>query len=475
LVFVSITIAAQTFPVRTILQNGPRDNRINIVFLGDGYRYEEMNKYIRDVENTTAKLFEESPYKEYKNLFNVYAIEVPSLESGASHPGTADDCYELKDSVFFKKTYFGCSFDKSRIHRLLVADSSGKIYPVLINNFPDFDMVFMVVNHNWYGGSGGWISVFSTNVQSAEIAIHEAGHSFAQLGDEYDYGSLFQGKYEGVNYTWRTNRDSIPWKIWIDETTQIPTPNLPEYSDVVGLFEGAFYQSKGMYRPKYNCKMKELYQPFCEVCKEQHVKTIFSFLELIDNYTPNIDTVKINVNSKQQFSVELLHLNEGKAIIDWMINGRVVANNENSIVLNGTDYELGVYDLSARLTYSSQFVKNDPYEFMTEERKWTIIIDNQTNIDENKIPQEFSLGQNYPNPFNPTTIINYSLPNAEHVSLKIYDILGNEIATLVNEFKQAGEYDFQFSSNKYMLSSGIYFYRLTAGKFSESRKMILIK
>ena len=91
------------------------------------------------------------------------------------------------------------------------------------------------------------------------------------------------------------------------------------------------------------------------------------------------------------------------------------------------------------------------------------------------IPSQFGLDQNYPNPFNPETQINYYLPQSENVSLKIYDLLGKEVAILVNEFKQAGKYSVNFSAQSSRLTSGVYFYKLVAGKFSEVRKMILIK
>lgn len=100
---------------------------------------------------------------------------------------------------------------------------------------------------------------------------------------------------------------------------------------------------------------------------------------------------------------------------------------------------------------------------------------------ENKLPESFSLSQNYPNPFNPSTVINYSIPasaikngtNSLAVSLKVYDVLGKEIATLVNETKNAGNYSIQFDSEKY--SAGVYYYNLHAGNYSQTRKMILLK
>lgn len=94
----------------------------------------------------------------------------------------------------------------------------------------------------------------------------------------------------------------------------------------------------------------------------------------------------------------------------------------------------------------------------------------------NKIPGTFVLNQNYPNPFNPATTIKYSIPENSYVTLKIYDILGNEIETLVNEEKYAGSYEVEFGSNLiHHFSSGTYFYRLTAGSLVETKKMILLK
>lgn len=94
---------------------------------------------------------------------------------------------------------------------------------------------------------------------------------------------------------------------------------------------------------------------------------------------------------------------------------------------------------------------------------------------ETEIPDKFSLSQNYPNPFNPTTQINYNLPVSDFLTLKIYDVIGNEVATLVNENKIAGSYNITFDAGKYNLSSGVYFYKLQAGEFSETKRMVLVK
>ena len=88
-------------------------------------------------------------------------------------------------------------------------------------------------------------------------------------------------------------------------------------------------------------------------------------------------------------------------------------------------------------------------------------------------PGEYRLSQNYPNPFNPTTVINYTLPEKSRVAIKVYNVLGKEVATLVNEVKPAGNHEVSFNASN--LSSGVYYYTISAGKFTSTKKMILMK
>lgn len=91
----------------------------------------------------------------------------------------------------------------------------------------------------------------------------------------------------------------------------------------------------------------------------------------------------------------------------------------------------------------------------------------------NNSPVSFSLSQNFPNPFNPSTMIQYSIPEAQNVELKVYDLLGREVQTLVNTVQNPGSYNVMFNAQN--LSSGVYFYRLTAGSYTDVKKMTLIK
>lgn len=89
------------------------------------------------------------------------------------------------------------------------------------------------------------------------------------------------------------------------------------------------------------------------------------------------------------------------------------------------------------------------------------------------IPNKYELGQNYPNPFNPTTKINFAIPKQGLVTMKIYDVLGREVRTLVNEVKQAGNYTVDFNASEF--ASGVYFYKIQAGEFMDIKRMILVK
>ncbi|MCX6163293.1 MAG: T9SS type A sorting domain-containing protein [Ignavibacteriae bacterium] len=95
------------------------------------------------------------------------------------------------------------------------------------------------------------------------------------------------------------------------------------------------------------------------------------------------------------------------------------------------------------------------------------------NKEKNNVPSEYILLQNYPNPFNPTTNIKYQITNNSFVNLKVFDVLGKEVSTLVNQNLQPGEYEVTFNASK--MTSGVYFYKLKANEFSEIKKMLFIK
>ena len=271
---------AEVLPVTDIMVNGTLDSRINIVFLGDGYILNNMDNFINDVNEVTDALFDEVPYSNYINFFNVYAIEVPSNESGTDHPGNAPDCGNHANDVFFADTYFNSSFDQYNIHRLLVIQNIGAAYDVLADNFPQWDVVFIIVNHTMYGGSGGSFATFSRDSYSTEIAIHELGHTFPGLSDEYWAG--FQYAQENVNMTQETNPDIVIWNPWL-------------YDYGIGIYN---YENPGneWFRPHQNCKMKSLGEPFCSVCSEHTILSIYNLIDVTEGVQPDNFDLSINLS-----------------------------------------------------------------------------------------------------------------------------------------------------------------------------------
>ncbi|MEE9430622.1 MAG: T9SS type A sorting domain-containing protein, partial [Melioribacteraceae bacterium] len=130
----------------------------------------------------------------------------------------------------------------------------------------------------------------------------------------------------------------------------------------------------------------------------------------------------------------------------------------------------------SNLKFHSLVIKQNP----NGEKKGQVYFDGiQTEIitnvkkDNLSIPTEFKLEQNYPNPFNPSTTIRYSIPSNEFVTLKIYNILGSEVANLVNKKQTSGSYQVNFDASN--ITSGIYFYKISTSKFNQVKKMLLVK
>src|SRR6185436_9482082 len=252
----------------TLLTNGPTATRLNIVFLSEGYTTSDLAHFPSDAQTMLNRMLSSPPLAEYSNYFNAFAISVPSSQSGADH---------YTPTTTLVDTFFNARYDTSGVQRLLTIDSVGRsrANSLLATYMPEYDLAAVVVNDIQYGGSGGSILVSSINSQSPEIATHEMGHTFANLGDEYsDAGST---PSERPNTTTETNLALIKWTLWIPEGTPIPTPDNSPYLNTIGLFRGAAY-STNYFRPKHNCKMRSLGVSFCEVCSETLIKTIYNMI-----------------------------------------------------------------------------------------------------------------------------------------------------------------------------------------------------
>jgi hypothetical protein len=152
----------------------------------------------------------------------------------------------------------------------------------------------------------------------------------------------------------------------------------------------------------------------------------------------------------------------------------VIGNEMKTIEMQGADYPvtIRVEGMTIRVQDETGKIVNQVIKSGEEAVISNLIIE-KLRVSSNVIPEAYSLDQNFPNPFNPSTRISWQSPVDGHQSLRVYDVLGNEVAVLVDEFRTAGRYDATFDASN--LASGIYFYRIQAGSFVQTRKMILLK
>ena len=145
---------------------------------------------------------------------------------------------------------------------------------------PQADIILVLVNTPTYGGAGGAYGVFYRGTDGAEVMLHELGHSFGLLADEYEYDgpAVYSGAEPSEpNVTVQTARSRVKWGDWVAPTTPLPTTTTA--ADVPGLYEGAKYSQRGIYRPTYNSKMRTLYSPFDRVNNSLLTQRIFDFAQ----------------------------------------------------------------------------------------------------------------------------------------------------------------------------------------------------
>ncbi len=255
-----------------LIDNGSAEECVDLVFIGDGYTQEELEKFHHDIEKLTDYLFSRKPFSKYKKKFNVWAIDAISEQSGVTDPRKG----------IWRNTALNSSFNTLNSDRYLESTSTFLIhdYAAMV----PYDQIYVIANTKKYGG-GGIYNHFSLtsvdNEKSLQVFVHEFGHAFAGLGDEYytsetsynDYFNLDVEPWQ-ANLTTMVNFES-KWKNLVKESTPIPTPATEDYFDQVGAFEGGGYVAKGVYRPAYDCRMKTVGETgFCPVCQDAISKMI---------------------------------------------------------------------------------------------------------------------------------------------------------------------------------------------------------
>lgn len=317
--------------------NDDPHTRVDIAVLGDGYTFNESEKFNNDFERLTKTLFEIEPYKSHQNKFNFYGVFKPSEETGSDEPG----------ANIFRNTSLGTTFYSLGSERYLLTEDNKSLRDIAAH--VPYDALVILVNHNRYGG-GGIYNLFCTLTSDNQwfeyLFLHEFGHSFAGLADEYytsdvAYNEFYKVDVEPVepNLTALVNPEEFKWREFVSDGVEIPTlwekvqfdsmdlkwqeerRNLNEriaelkrnkaaneeiaksqeeynrkdklhseevadflknsqYWNKIGVFEGAGYLSTGLFRPMIDCLMfSKGKKPYCKICEIAVLEAINTYIK----------------------------------------------------------------------------------------------------------------------------------------------------------------------------------------------------
>jgi hypothetical protein len=298
-----------SFKFVPLMENGSPHDKVDIVIVGDGYRKEDLEKFRKDAKHFNEVMFSTSPFKERKDDFNVWTIEVVSADSGIDKP----------DKNIWKNTSLGTRYNTFGSARYVLTEEN-RVLRDICGTAP-YDFITILINDNRYGG-GGIYNLYTTTYTRGDapgqdwqmdyVYVHEFGHSFGGLGDEYygsqvSYNDMYQKGVEPwePNLTALTDKQHLKWGNLIEEGIPIPTPwgktmfdslecergkldrlapdyyekrkplydaqqnilKTSKFAGKVGVFEGGGYCSEGIYRPATDCRMFSLsligFDPVC--------------------------------------------------------------------------------------------------------------------------------------------------------------------------------------------------------------------
>ncbi|RLJ34390.1 putative secreted protein (Por secretion system target) [Chryseobacterium sp. 7] len=395
---------AQTFETVPLLQNGDNSKRVIIAILGDGFTAAQQTAFTTSAQNTVNYLFTKSPYTEYKNYFNAYAVKVISTESGVKHPGTATDVVEPVIPVSNPNNYLGSTFDIG-VHRCLYSNTSNTVGQVLAANVPDYDITYVLGNSTEYGGCGGTYAFASLNASSNEIVVHELGHSFGKLADEY----WFAGSLESPNKTQTSNPATIRWKNWVG-------------LNGVGVYPHA--ESPTWFRPHQSCEMRYLNQQFCSVCTEAIIERIHSLVSPVDSYTPANNTTVDGTSSVTFTATEILPI-PNTLVNTWTLNGTVLGSTGNSVTITPGQLNGGNNTLTLSVVDNNPLLKVDNHSTLhVTNVTWTL---SKATLGTSEVKAEERRFSIYPNPTDGEFFIKVKQGFSKDAKVEVYDTSGKLI------------------------------------------------
>jgi len=337
------------FPVYDVMVNGSPESKVDIVILPEGYTADEMLQFQQDCQNLVNVFAQNEPFYSHINDFNFRAVLAPSEESGIDIPATHTWVRTILNAHFY--TFY--------IDRYCTTRNFFSVKDVAAN--APYDQIYILVNSSQYGG-GGFYNFYSMstagNMSSSSVIVHEFGHAFAGLGDEYEEPDNPLALLYNLNIEpWEANLTTLvdfesKWADLVAPGTPIPTPNNGQYNNSVGAFEGGGYWAQGIYRPQRNCMMRN-YAPFCAVC----TRTIEAVIEAHSDVFVSVESehlqpepsLRVCPNPATDY-IDVFTSEEGGQAVIFDLNGKTVLSVQLNSKVNRiaiSDLPKGVYVLRA--------------------------------------------------------------------------------------------------------------------------------
>jgi len=257
-----------------LVKNGDSAEKIDLAFVAEGYQAGEMDIFEKDCLGAIDAILSHEPFKSMKDRFNFVAVMSPSEESGVSIPHKG----------IWKSTALSSNYDTFYSERYLTTLHLKRLHDLLAG--VPYEHIIILANTENYGGGGIYNSYLMSsahNEKTRPVVVHEFGHSFAGLADEYYYDDQYETMYPADTEPWEPNLTTLvdfdkKWKDMLPRKTKIPTiPSGKNLYTEIGVYEGGGYQSKGVYRPSQECRMKINEAPvFCPVC-ERAIRRIINY------------------------------------------------------------------------------------------------------------------------------------------------------------------------------------------------------
>ena len=252
-------------PHKYLLHNDSPEKCSDVAILAEGYTLQEIQTFYEDADIACKSIFDHEPFKSMKKRFNVVAVASPSTDSGVSVPRLNE----------WKHTAFGSHFSTFYSDRYLTTSRVKAIHDALAG-IP-YEHIIILANTEEYGGGGIYNSYTLTTAHHPmfrPVVVHEFGHSFGGLADEYFYDNdVMTDTYPLDIEPWEQNISTqvdfaAKWKDMLSENTPVPTSAEVSENYPTGVYEGGGYSAKGIFRPAENCRMRtNEYPAFCPVCQ----------------------------------------------------------------------------------------------------------------------------------------------------------------------------------------------------------------